>query len=306
MIIALCGTNTFQVSQHATKLTTEFIAEHGDLALERLNAPEVEYEKILGAIESLPFLATKKMVVIHDLSQNKQAAESLEHLQERASDTTDVVVVEAKLDKRSAYYKQLKKITDFHEYNDLDEAQLATWLVGQAKAASASINSADARYLVQRAGTDQLRLNNELAKMAQYNPTITRKTIDLLTSENPTTTIFNLIDSIFSGNTKKALEIYDEQRRLRVEPQAIHAMLVWQMHVVAVAAAAPKEVSSATIAKDAGISPFVVQKSQRIAQKMERPKIRECIALLRDIDYRSKREPINYDEALKYLIVSLA
>lgn len=306
MIVTLSGTNKFQISQRAKRLIVDFVQEHGDLALERFDGGEAEYNQLLGAIESLPFLATKKMVVIADLSSNKTAVESLEQLIERAGDTTDVLIVESKLDKRSVYYKLLKKVTDFIEYSDLDESQLATWLTQEATNQNARLSSSDARYLVQRVGTDQLRLSNDLYKLSQYDATITRTAIDLLTTENPASTIFNLIDSVFSGNIKQALAIYDEQRRMRVEPQYIHAMLVWQMHTVAITSAAPKGVSSNDIAKQSGISPYVIQKSQRIAQKMGHTKIIECMQLLRDIDYKSKRQTFDYDEALRYLFVSLA
>ncbi len=82
--------------------------EHGALAVERLDGEEASYEQIIGAVESLPFLAEKKMVIVQDLSANKQAVEALEQIINLAGDTTDLVVVEPHPDKRAAYYKQLK------------------------------------------------------------------------------------------------------------------------------------------------------------------------------------------------------
>lgn len=300
MVIAVGGNNSFQVKAHTDVLIKEFVKEHGDLALEKLDAEEVTYEQILGAVESLPFLASKKMVVVSEMAANKQAAEAVDAIIQRSGDTTDVILVEfKKYDKRSNYYKQLKKLADLHEYNDMDEAQLADWLVGES---DGKLTKSDARYLVQRAGTDQLKLSHELQKLIQYGE-INKKSIDLLVDENPSSTIFNLIDSVFSGNLKQALQIYDDQRKQRVEPQAIHGMLVWQMHAVAVVSAAPGD---AQVAKEAGLSPFVVQKAQRIARQMGRAKIIEFMKLLRDIDYRGKHEIFDYDEALRYAIVTLA
>ncbi|MGI9027799.1 MAG: DNA polymerase III subunit delta, partial [Candidatus Saccharimonadales bacterium] len=280
MISVLSGPNAFQLRNNVQKITQDFVAEHGDLALEKLDAPEVTYNQILGAIESLPFLASKKMVVVEDLSLNKEASEQVEKLVERAGESTDLIIVESKLDKRSVYYKQLKKMPGFHEYNELEEHQLAEWLTAEATAMNAKLARTDAQYLVQRVGANQLRLSRELEKLIQYDPAVTKKTIDLLTEENPSSTIFNLIDSVFSGNLTQALRIYDEQRMQRIEPQAIHGMLVWQMHAVAIAAAAPSSANHAQIARDSGISPFVIQKSQRIARNMGRAKIREFTTLL--------------------------
>lgn len=304
--MGLTGTNTFQLNEKLRQLIADFSREHGDLALEKLDASEVEYNQILGAIESLPFLATKKMVVAYDVSLNKDAAEKLELLIERAGETTDLVIVESKVDKRSVYYKQLKKLTNFQEYEEMGEAELTAWLVAEAKRAKATLSRSDAAYLVQRVGANQLRLSHELQKLVQYNPSVTKKTIDLLTTENPSSTIFNLIDSVFSGNLKQAFRIYDEQRQQKVEPQAIHGMLVWQMHAVAITVSAPSTVNANQIAQDSGMSPYVIQKSQKIARNMGRAKIIEFMKLLRDIDYRGKHEVFDYDEALRYAIISLA
>ena len=306
MTIALTGTNSFLVRSEARKLTDSFVKEHGDLTLEKLDGAEASRDQIIGAVESLPFLADRKMVVVQDLSANQQASESLEQIIERTNDSTDFVIVESKLDKRGIYYKQLKKLSGFQEFNELDEARLADWLVEEAKGRKAVLNKKDAAYLVERVGTDQMRLSRELEKLRQYDPQIGRHSINKLTDENPSSTIFNLIDSAFSGNLAQALRIYDEQRRQKVEPQAIHGMLVWQMHNVAVTAAAPSGMNSAEIAKQSGISPFVAQKSQRIARQMGRRKIIDFMELLRDIDFRSKRETLDYDEALRYAIVTLA
>lgn len=306
MLTVLTGSNAYSIKTELNKLISDFTAKHGDLALERLDGEEHSYEQILGAVESLPFLSDKKMVVVQEISANKQATEQLDHLIEGAGDTTDLIIVEPNLDKRVAYYKQLKKLNGFREHNEMDDSQLVNWLVEAAKKAAGSLTRSDALYLVQRVGGGQMRLSRELQKLLVYEPEINRETIDLLTEESPSSTIFNLIDTAFSGNLQQALALYDEQRKQKIEPQAIHGMMVWQMHAVAVTAAAPRNLMAAQIAKDSGISPYTIQKSQRIARSMDRAKIIEIMALLRDIDYRGKHEALDYDESLRYVIVRLA
>ncbi len=72
--------------------------------------------------------------------------------------------------------------------------------------------SKDAKYLVMRVGANQQTLSNELAKLLSYDKAITRQTIDLLTEQTPQSTIFELLDAAFAGNSKKAMELYAEQR----------------------------------------------------------------------------------------------
>ncbi len=300
------GTNAFQINRRVRELTDAFVREHGDLALEKIDASEVTYEQILGAVESQPFLAARKMVVVREVAQNNDATEKLDTLIERAGDDTDLIIVEGKLDKRAAYYKALKKLSNFEEHDETEAANLTGWVKQQTELLGGDITEQSARYLVDRVGPNQMKLSNELTKLVLFDAQISRQTIDNLTDENPATTVFNMIDAAFSGNLKRALQLYDEQRQQKVEPQAIHAMLVWQLHAVAVAATAPKNLDARSVASKSGLNPFVLQKSQRIAQRMGKADVHASLKLLRDIDYKSKRQTIDYDEALQYAIVRFA
>lgn len=306
MIKVLIGNNAFGLKRATSELIDKFIGEHGELSIERLDGEENSYEQIMAAVESVPFLSSKKMVILRDLSKNNEAVEKIEYIFERKPDSTELVILEDKPDKRSSFYKTLKKCTEFIELNELNEDALASWLIDEAKRLGGELLKSDALYLVRRCGMNQMKLSRELEKLINYNSMITKENIDLLTAEMPSSTIFNLIDNIFSGNTAKAMQIYEQQRQLRVEPQAIHGMFVWQMHIVAMVSTMPSSMTPGDIAKECGLSPYVVQKSQNIARRMGRSKIAGFIDLLNEIDLRSKTEALNYDDALKYAILRLA
>lgn len=305
MIQTLTGANSFALQAVLQKHITDFVAEHGDLALERLDGQEASYEKMAQALTSLPFLATRKLVVLRAPSANKKFAEDIEQLFDQVDDATDVIVVEPKLDKRLSYYKYLKKKTGFQEFFELDSNGLASWLVAQAKSQDGSISSSDARYLIDRVGASQQLLSNELEKLLLYEPKITRQAIDLQTEANPQSTIFQLLEAGFAGRTKQALSIYAEQRALKVEPQQIIAMLAWQLQVLAIIKMAGDR-STDTIAKDAKLNPFVVSKSQGIARKLSNRTVRTLVKDLLVIDAKSKSSAIDLDEALQHYLLQLA
>ena len=303
-VITITGTNDFMRTSEIHKLVQEFVAEYGDLALERIDAEEVEFERIQEALTSLPFLANKKMVVLGRPSASAKFAERAETLLAELADTTDLLLVEPKFDKRSNLYKLLKKQTDFREYGHLEDSQLAAWLGERAKASGAIISNADARYLVERAGHDQQLLANEIDKLALYQPKITRHTIDDLTEKTPQSTIFELIEAAFSGKRQRALELYDEQRHMKVEPIQIIAMLAWQLHVLALVCASEGRPAD-VIARESKISPYTVGKTQRLAHRLSLAQVRQLVDKLVVIDKRSKREMIDLDEALRNYILQL-
>ena len=305
MIVTLTGENSFALSKVLNDLVKAFIAEQGDLALERLDGEELEFARLREAITSLPFLASKKMVVLRSPSKNKQFVEKFEQILDEIPETTEVILIEPKLDKRLSYYKLLKKKTDFQDFPELDQQALARWLSESAKARNGSLSAGDARYLVARVGDSQQLLSNELEKLLLHNVQITRQTIDLLTEEAPQSTIFQLLEVAFAGNSKRTLGLYREQRALKVEPPQIIAMLTWQLHILAIIKTAGDR-NPDQIAKEAKLNPYVVRKSQPLVRKLTLSNLKALIADLLDIDIKSKTTNLDPDEALQNYLLNLS
>jgi DNA polymerase III delta subunit len=186
----------------------------------------------------------------------------------------------------------------------LDARQLANWLSKEAQKQEGSLSPSDAYYLVERVGPNQQLLFNELQKLLDYNSKINRESINLLTDETPQSTIFQLLDAAFAGNSQKAQKIYNEQRRQKVEPPVIMGMLAWQLHILAIVKTAGKK-STGEIASEAKINPYVVQKSQAIANKLTYVELKQLIRDVTNLDERLKTTAIDPDEALKQLLIDL-
>jgi DNA polymerase III subunit delta len=304
MVTVLTGENTFLLHARLKEQVRGFVAEHTDMGLEQLDGEEAPYDRMREALESLPFLASKKLVVLRSPSANKEFLEKGVDLLKNLPETTDVVIVEPKLDKRTVYYKFLKKEANLQEFPELDELGVSKWLVQTAKDHGGTLSQADARHLVERVGANQLLLSNELAKLLNYNAAVTRQTINLLTEQTPQSTIFELLDAALNGNTRRAMQLYQEQRAMKVEPQQIIAMLAWQLHVLAIVKAAGGK-DPGMVAKDARLNPFVVRKTVGLAQRMSGTQIKKLIQDTLTLDIRLKSESIDADEALQNLLTGV-
>lgn len=305
MIITLTGENGFGLQRELRKLADSFVVDNGDLALERLDGEEAEFERIRETLAGLPFLASKKLVILRSPSANKQFVEQAEQIFDDMPETNDAVLVEPKLDKRTAYYKYLKKRTDFREFPELDQPGMVRWLTATAAEQGGSLSPGDARYLAERVGQNQQLLANELEKLLLYSAKVDRSTIDLLTEAAPQSTIFQLLESAFGGNAKRTLQLYAEQRAMKVEPAQIVAMITWQLNVLAIIKTAGDR-SADTVAKEAKLNPFVVRKSQGIARKLTLAELKKLISDLLKIDVAMKRTSIDADEALRHYLLKLA
>lgn len=303
MITALIG-NSFLVHQELERRKQEYLAKYNSMGLVCLDGYDDNYERFCEALESTSLLSEKQLVVLRNPSNNKEFAAHLDSLLTRVLDDTDVIIVEDKIDKRQAYYKMLKKSTDLMEFQDIEENDLDEWLASTVRQAAGTISLADARYLVDRVGANQQRLSQEITKLLQYNTTINQTSIDLLTEPTPQSTIFQLLDAAFAGNTKRAIMLYDEQRRQKVEAPRIIAMISWQLHLLALVKNAGQR-SLSKIAKDANVKTFAVNKSAPITARINKQFLQKLIRRTAEIDIALKTTALDADDAIKQLLIDI-
>ena len=304
MTIAISGNNLFQTRRKLDEVISEFAKKHGDLAVEKFDAEEVEFQTILDAVQSLPFLAERKMVVVRDAGKNKELAEQIEQIISSKADSVDLILYDPLTDKRTAFYKTLKSKAQFEEYNELDTASLAKWLINEAKKLGGTLQYSDANYMIQRLGQNQQLLANELEKLITYDSKISRDNIDLLTEPTPQSRVFDLLDAAFGTDKQKALDLYADQRAQQVEPAAILAMVAWQLNLITLCKLAGDRQPS-QIAKDAGLSPFPVTKASALAKKISCEQLKRLVHDAIEMDYSSKTKSYDLDEALKNFIVTV-
>lgn len=304
MKVTLTGSNFYLLKKRIDELVGEFVKEHGEFALQKIDAEDAEPAAVLEAVQSLPFLASRKMVMVRNGSANKNLSGQIEQIINSAGDSTDLIFYEPTPDKRSSYFKLLKSKTELEEFNELEARELAKWLSQEAKKQGAALTQTDAAYLVDRVGTNQQLLANELDKLITYDLKINRQNIDLLTEKTPQSKVFDLLDAAFAGDKERALELYQDQRAQKVEPQAIMAMVAWQLKLLALAKFGSGK-SPQQIAKDAGLSPYPVMKAQNLARKIDDNKLKAMVSDALEIDEKGKTKNINLDEALKTYIMTL-
>lgn len=305
MVITLTGANDYTLKAALQQLVAAYVDNYTDMGLERYDGDSLDANQLTSALQALPFLVDKRMVVLRSPSAQKHIQEVLEKLLPLVSEDTDLIIVEPKLDKRTSYYKALQKLTDFREFNQPNEAQLAGWLVAEANQHQATISRPDASYLVSRVGPNQMLLANELQKLAYYRSNINRASIDLLTEPTPLSSTFDLLDAALKGHVQQTMQLYHEQRQKKVDPIEIMALLAWQLHVLALIKTAG-QLSPSQIASQAKVSPYVVNKSQAIAKNFSLASLKATIKRASTLDINLKSKAIDADEALLQFLLTIS
>lgn len=305
MVVTLTGANLFAIREALEGIIVPFTVEHGDIAIERLDGEQTDIVRIRASLQSPPFLSARKMVVIRNAGANKQFVESAATLLGDMPATTDLIMVESKLDKRSVHYKYLKQATEFHDLEELNAASLARWVNETVSAQGGTITASDAQLLIGRVGDSQQLLLHAIEKLTLYSSHIDRQSIELLTDQTPQGQVFQLLEAAFGGQRQQAIRLYQEQREQKVDPLQIIAMLTWQLRVLALIQSAGNRPAD-VIATQAKLSPFVVHKSYGLARTLSRGRLRQLVSGLLVLDVRAKREPVDLDEALQNYLLTLS
>jgi DNA polymerase-3 subunit delta len=306
MISVFIGDNTSERDKAFLSYIKQFIAVNGDLAVDRLNADELNTTKFIDAVTTLPFLSPKRLVIIKYLSSNKEVAEKFNQIAKRIADSTEVVILETSLDNRSIYAKTLKKIADsYNNFTSLEGDELVKWLINEVATKNGSLTKKDAIYLIDRLGHNQQIINSEIDKLLLYDQNISKQTIDLMTKNTPSSSVFNMLDALMQGSLDKASKIYDEQRQQGSEPQAIMGMINWQLNILANIIAGHGD-SPDVIAKRAKISPYVVKKNFSVITKLNKTKIVQLLDLAIITDFKIKTGKLKPDQGVHSLLIQIA
>lgn len=303
MIVLLTGENEFAILQEQRRLTDQYLSLHDGLGLEKLDTEDLESSRLRDAILQLPFLASKKLVIIRGVFASKDVTNLLTELLPIIPDTTDLVLVDPKADKRTKLYKDLLSAGCVNQYTDLSDSALIKWLIDYAKDKGSSLSLNDAMQLTIRVGHDQMILAREVEKLA-YRATISAQDILELTDQSLGQGIFDLLDKTFSGQKEEALKIYDGLIANKTDPGEILSLIGWQLHTLALVKFAGTG-TSAEVAKRTNLHPFVVGKAQKIIRVLSAAQLKRAVASALAVDINIKTASVDAADAVKVLILEL-
>lgn len=287
MIITLVGENDFERRQARDQLVASAVEQYGPHAVAFMDAEQANEQELRERLCAPSLLVPASMVVLQGLGTNKTLAEKLLDLLPDIPETNTLVINEAALDKRTTFYKTLKKDSDFREFPLHDARSLQKWAGEQAAAIGGTLNAREAAQLVDRVGTDQWQLAQEINKLVAFAPEVTSETIERLVEPNLEVSTFALLDATLAGRAEESRTLLYSLRQ-RSDPFELFGLLAWQMNTLALVVTAPSGLSSAELSRQTGIKPFVLQKSQAIVRRFGATGVRQLVEELATLDLRLK------------------
>lgn len=192
----------------------------------KLDGSDLNYETLVNACETLPFMDNKKVVVINDVNIFKAKKTEKDNDEDDGSkselcnyfgqipETTILILVAGEqVDKRRKVYNSIKKNGDIVEFKQLKNQELIKWISKGFELAGKVISNDDARYFSERVQGNLEDVTNEINKLCSYsgnNKKITQGDIDIVVPKSLEINIFRLVDSIAMKNPSDALLTFNE------------------------------------------------------------------------------------------------
>lgn len=287
MIQVFTGANRTKIKQEVETLKKRFTNTYGEAGLQVATAELLDTEQLSSYLAGASLFTSHKLVIIKDISSSKELSAQFLTLSTQVPDETDILLIEEAIDKRTTFFKELKKRFHVVEYGELSEDALQNWVQHYVEQEKGTISSDNARLLVRNVGANQEQLQHEINKLVAYRTDITQEAIELLVEKKSEETVFQLLEASLSGRRDRTLAVLDGLERAHEDPFAIANMLIWQAHIVGVVAAAGTR-SDSEIAKQAQLNPYVVQKTKRLVSQLSPHAIQTIIDRIAQLDIKLK------------------
>ena len=208
-----------------------------DFSLVRMGE-HMSREDLVDAVESFPFGAERKVVLVTDYPLLKPTGELKEALPGILTDLPEHVCLifyfdaqEFKPDKRLNLWKTIEKCGTVVEFEKSGQADLIPWLKRRFAAQDKVIDTAECEHMLFICGSLMTNLITEVDKICAYaaHKNITKADIDAVASRVLDADVFAMTDCILKGDYDRALAILRDLFADKNQPVAVLGAITKQM-----------------------------------------------------------------------------
>jgi DNA polymerase-3 subunit delta len=321
--LLLLGDEPFLRDASRAQLIDTFVPEATRAwALSRYSADRNETQDALEQAQTLPMLAPRQIVFLHDVEKieklgekNRDAAvEQLEAYLNNPAPFTVLVLEATALDQRMKLAKLLSEkaiVVDVGLGEDLQARQAAAVPLAHAMAKEQGVafEKGAAEDLAEFVAADLMRLKTEIDKLATYvggRKLIRPQDVSALVISEKTTTVWELADMLAKREGKQALEFLDRLLRDGEEPLQMLGAITW-MYRKLIEASELKGISNGfQAARALGMRPEQAELALQSARKIPKARLLQGLQSLQAADSRLKGGAEDPHTVMEFLISDLA
>ena len=304
-IYLLYGDEPFLVGSYKKKLR-EAITGGDTMNFNYFEGKNPDVKEIISLADTMPFFADRRLILVDGSGFFKSAQEELAAYLPQMPDTTCLVFAESEVDKSNRLYKRVKELGYAAELNKQDTAQLMRWAAGILGRDGRKISRPVMEYFLERTGDDMENIRMELEKLVCYTmgrDVITKEDVDAVGTVHVTSRVFDMVAAIVAGNTKKAMDLYEDLLTLKEPPMRILFLIARQfnqlLQIKELTAAGKDKGAMASALK---VPPFAVGKLTAQARAFTRDQILSWVTLCVETEEAVKTGRLSDRLAVELLI----
>ena len=205
-----------------------------DFNLHTAQGKDCSVDWIAQAVDHLPFMSERTLVLVTDFDLSAQGEKGREQLLGILSALPDYCclvfvydLIPYKADGRSKLSALLKEKEAVVEFQRQDQGELTGWIARQFRKAGKSIDTRDAEYMIFLCGDLMHDLSAEISKAAAYadHPRVTREDIDAVAIPKIDAVVFQMTDAMARKEFDKAAGVLADLLHSREAPTMILAVM---------------------------------------------------------------------------------
>lgn len=298
-VFVAIGPDEFLLREFLQNYKNAAIEKYGEFSVEKFSLQDNSPAQIRNEIFSPAFFGGKRVIFIEGFPPSatpklnevkKKAFESL--IKELPELPEDVVVIfsEAKPDKRTKIFKDLKKIaTKYFEHAEFDPKKepykYSEWIIERGKKYGTIFEKKGADFLRSFVGNNLSHLDSEIQKLALYSPMkeVSSKDIEDLCIPSEEIADFSFSNAVGNGNTSKILQEF------KTLSDKYDAGMVFNRDVLSVLRTLLKvRFSIDSPEEKSGIHPYVLRNMKTTANNIPKKKLLKAHSALTQIDQMTK------------------
>jgi len=316
-IFFLYGNDEFAVARRLKDFESDFSdPSSADMNTARLDARSVSEDELNNAVNSMPFLAKHRLVLLANPSSRYNKLNTRRKFLgfiENIPETTSLVIYEIVEPKEAGHHwlnkwaekSRLAKTQAFFLPRPKD---MGEWIINETKRQGGQIEARAASKLAEMVGVDTRQAAQEIAKLLAYvnwaRP-VTGSDVEAVCIVTSQQSVFDFVDALAMGNGKRAQSLL--HRLLDTEDWfSLWGMVIRQFRLLIQA----REIMDARgnkddVARALGIHPFVAEKTTEQAKRFSLETLEYLYHKLLEVDEGVKTSQVTLDLALDTLVMEL-
>ncbi len=299
MISLIYGDDEYRISRFVKEARKDF-GEGNDLNISHYEG-ELDFPTIKADAETMPFLASKKLIIVKGLSKIKvkQTQKDILSWFTEPPASCDVLLVEGELTAKNWLLAGAKGKAQIQNLSKLKPYEINRWIKETVVKKEGEITPEAAEKLAALIGNDLWRLDNEIQKLITYNKKITLENVNNIVKGEFQDNIFVLMDALSEKKLEKALSTITNFLDSDDNEVYLLTMLARQVrNLLSIKDLAGRGSREAEIATKLKLHPYVVKNTLRQSRNFTFNQLLALHTDLVEIDYNLKTSNADSKTAL--------